>query len=164
VNASLRAGEVQPLLAAARARWQAAGIDPSALNGITVRIADLGGLTLGKAAGGVIWLDDNAAGWGWFVDPTPRNDSAFTRPGNQGEQRRVDPLTVLKHEIGHLLGRGHEVAGVMQDTLTAGTRRSVRADAAAGSGALSAALMGFESDEGAPSIGPRHFGRGNKAG
>jgi membrane-associated phospholipid phosphatase len=165
VNASLRAGQVRPLLAEARARWQAAGIDPSALNGITVRIADLGGLTLGKAAaGGVIWLDGNAAGWGWFVDPTPRNDSEFTTPGNQGEQRRMDLLTVLEHEIGHLLGRGHEATGVMQETLTAGTRRNVRPDVAAGTGAQSAALMGFESDEGAPGIGSRHFGRRNKMG
>jgi hypothetical protein len=73
-------------------------------------------------------------------------------------------LTVLEHEIGHLLGREHEATGVMQETLTAGTRRSVRPDPAAGAGALSAALMGFESDEGVPSIGRRHFGRGNKAG
>jgi membrane-associated phospholipid phosphatase len=165
VNASLRAGQVQPLLTEALARWQAAGIDPSALNCLTVRIADLGGLTLGKAAaGGVIWLDDNAAGWGWFVDPTPRNDAEFSTPGNQGEQRRMDLLTVLEHEVGHLLGRGHEATGVMQETLTAGTRRNVRPDAAAGAGALSAALVSFESDAGLPSIGRRHFGRGNKAG
>ena len=29
--------------------------------------------------------DDNAAGWGWFVDPTPRDDSEFTTPGDLGE-------------------------------------------------------------------------------
>jgi hypothetical protein len=125
VNASLRAGQVQPLLAEALARWQAAGIDPAALNGFAVRIADLGGLRLGKAFGGVIWLDDNAAGWGWFVDPTPRNDSEFTTPGNQGEQGRMDLLTVLEHEVGHLLGRCHEAEGVMQETLGAGLRRTV---------------------------------------
>src|SRR5262249_39053983 len=71
VNTSLRSDQVQPLLTEALARWQAAGVVTSALRGIDVRIADLGGLTLGKAAGGVIWLDDNAASWGWFVDPTP---------------------------------------------------------------------------------------------
>ena len=95
VHKSLRADQVQPLLTEALARWQAAGVDTSALHGIDVRIADLGGLTLGEAADGVIWLDDNAAGWGWFVDRTPRNDSEFTRPGNQGEQNRMDLLTVL---------------------------------------------------------------------
>ena len=122
---SLRADQVQPLLTEALARWQAAGVDTSALNGIDVRVADLGGLTLGEAADGVIWLDDNAAGWGWFVDRTPRNDSEFTRRGNQGEQNRMDLLTVLTHEVGHLLGYDHEAGGVMQETLAAGTRPTV---------------------------------------
>ncbi|MFL6736119.1 MAG: hypothetical protein ACJ8F4_03550, partial [Sphingomonas sp.] len=81
VNQTLRAAQARPLLREALHRWQAAGVDTSSLGTIDVRIADLGGLTLGKAAGGVIWLDDNAAGWGWFVDATPRNDSEFSRPG-----------------------------------------------------------------------------------
>jgi membrane-associated phospholipid phosphatase len=152
VNESLRAGQVQPLLAEALARWQAAGIDPSALNGITVHIANLGGLTLGKAVGGGIWLDDNAAGWGWFVDPTPRNDSEFTTPGNQGEQGRMDLLTVLEHEVGHLLGRGHEAVGVMQETLGAGLRRTVGVTLANDAGGLGAAQALFAWDADAPWI------------
>jgi membrane-associated phospholipid phosphatase len=122
---TLRATQVRPLLAAALARWRAAGVDTSGLGHIQVRIADLGGDTLGQAVPGGIRLDDNAAGWGWFVDRTPRNDSEFTRPGDQGEQNRMDLLTVLEHEIGHLLGYEHEATGVMQETLTAGTRRDV---------------------------------------
>jgi membrane-associated phospholipid phosphatase len=125
VSGSLRDGQVQPLLAEALARWQAAGVDTLSLHGIGVRIADLGGRTLGKAAGGVIWLDDNAAGWGWFVDATPRTDSEFTTPGDQGERGRMDLLTVLEHEVGHVLGRDHEADGVMQATLDAGIRRTV---------------------------------------
>ena len=152
VNESLRAGQVQPLLAEALARWQAAGIDPSALNGITVHIANLGGLTLGKAVGGGIWLDDNAAGWGWFVDPMPRNDSEFTTPGNQGEQGRMDLLTVLEHEVGHLLGRGHEAVGVMQETLGAGLRRTVGVTLANDAGGLGAAQALFAWDADAPWI------------
>jgi hypothetical protein len=152
VNASLRAGQVQQLLAEALARWQAAGVITTALQGINVRIADLGGLTLGKAAGGVIWLDDNAAGWGWFVDPTPRNDSEFTTPGNQGEQGRMDLLTVLEHEVGHLLGRGHEAEGVMQATLGAGLRRTVGPTPAKDAGWLGAAQDLLARDADAPWI------------
>jgi hypothetical protein len=68
------------------------------------------------------WLDDPAAGWGWFIDPTPRDDSEFTTPGDLGEQNRMDLLTVLLHEIGHLLGQEHQADGLMAETLTAGTR------------------------------------------
>ena len=76
----------------------------------------------GPASGHTLWLDANAAGWGWFVDPTPRNDSEFTTPGDQGEEYRMDLLSVLMHEVGHLLGHEHEEHGVMRETLSAGQR------------------------------------------
>lgn len=125
VNSSISTKQMQPMLKEALAHWRAAGVDTSSLAKVDIRIADLGGLNLGKAADGIIWIDDNAAGWGWFVDRTPKDNSEFTRRGNQGEQNRVDLLTVLEHEIGHLLGNGHEGDGVMQATLTAGTRQLV---------------------------------------
>lgn len=121
--------QIQPLFAEALARWQTAGVDTSSLSGIDVRIADLGGTTLGLASGSTIWIDINAAGWGWFVDVTPWDDSEFTTPGNQGEQNRMDLLTVLMHEIGHVLGHEHDEAGVMAETLTAGTRLTPLVDA-----------------------------------
>jgi len=104
-SAMLTSSQVGSLLSEAIRRWQAAGVDTSALAGIDIRIADLGGTTLGLASGNTIWLDDNAAGWGWFVDPTPGNDSEFTTSGNQGEQNRMDLLPVLEDEVGLLLGR-----------------------------------------------------------
>src|SRR5262249_6804340 len=83
-NASLRAGQVPPLLAEALARWQAAGVDTPALGGITVRIADLGGLTLGEAAGGGIWLGDNPAGGGGVVGSPPPGGPRVPTPRHPG--------------------------------------------------------------------------------
>src|SRR5262249_27126559 len=74
-------------------------------------------LARGQAAGRVIGLDDNAAAWGRFFDVMPGNDSEFTTPGNQGGQRQMDRLPVLEHEVGRLLGPGHEADGEMQNTL-----------------------------------------------
>jgi hypothetical protein len=95
------------------------------LVGIDIQIADLGGATLGLASGHTIWLDDNAAGWGWFLDATPADDSEFLTPGDQGEQDRMDLVTALMHEIGHLLGHEHEDDGVMAPTLASGERQDI---------------------------------------
>jgi biopolymer transport protein ExbB len=118
----LSLSQVDSLFPEALDRWQASGVDISAMDGIDVRIADLSALTLGLASGNTIWLDDNAAGWGWFIDSTPQSDSEFTTPGNQGEQNHMDLLTVVMHELGHLLGYAHEDRGVMSETLAAGIR------------------------------------------
>jgi len=94
-----------------------------ALQGVKLPIADLGGLTRGRGPDGAIWLDDDAAGWGWFVDQTQRDDSKFYQP----DQNRMDLLTVPEHELGH----EHKADGVMQEALTAGTRGSAGSVAAA---------------------------------
>ena len=116
--------DVQPLMAEAFRRWEATGVNTAALSGLNVQVRNLGGTTLGLAAGNTIWLDDNAAGWGWFVDSTPGNSSEFLRLGNQGEQQRMDLLTVVMHEIGHLLDQDHADEGVMAETLATGVRRT----------------------------------------
>ena len=80
----------------------------------------------GLASVNTIELDMSAASWGWFVDKTPHTDAEFVRPGNQGEQNRMDLLTVLEHEVGHLLGFEHADTGVMIDILPTGIRSGVR--------------------------------------
>jgi hypothetical protein len=99
-------------------------VDTAALDNISFQVADLGGTTLGLATGNTIWLDAAAAGWGWFVDPTPADDSEFNMPGDQGEQNRMELLTVLMHEMGHVFGLEHDDEGVMQETLAAGVRKT----------------------------------------
>ena len=120
--ATLNPNQVQPLLIEAIARWAPSGVDTTILSGVHVQITDLPGAILGQAVGDTIYLDTNAAGWGWFVDVTPWDDSEFFTPGNQGEQHRMDLLTVLEHEVGHLLGYDHDEGGVMAETLSAGER------------------------------------------
>jgi hypothetical protein len=86
-----------------------------------------------------VWLDDDAAGFGWFVDPTPNDDSEFDQlvaadllqsTSDQAEQH-MDLLTAVMHEMGHLLGLqdedgSHTAASSMSHQLFAGTRRLPR--------------------------------------
>lgn len=147
-GAMLTSRAIHELQTEATRRWEAAGVDTSALRGIKVRVDDLGGTTLGVAFGRTIWLDDNAAGWEWFVDRTPRNDAEFLRRGNQGEQGRMDLLGVLIHEMGHMLGYEHGDQGtsatgdVMAETLTAGTRLALSRN-----GGIIFGLVAMDSEE-----------------
>ncbi|MEQ1826315.1 MAG: matrixin family metalloprotease [Pirellula sp.] len=58
------------------------------------------------------------------ADATPGGDREFALPFNQGEQKRMDLLTVVMHELGHLFGHEHDEVGVMAETLIAGERRT----------------------------------------
>jgi hypothetical protein len=57
----------------------------------------------------VITLDRTGDGCGWFIDPTPGDSSEFA-PGavNSPAQGRIDLLSVVAHEMGHMLGYGED--------------------------------------------------------
>ena len=129
---SLTMDQLRPILNEAVARWSAAG-DPFAvrrLNEVDVRIADLPGAHLGLATPGVIYLDVNAAGHGWFVDATPSLDEEFDDSTASSPARdSIDLLSTVLHELGHAMGLGDldpvlHPDEVMAGTLDKGVRRS----------------------------------------
>jgi uncharacterized delta-60 repeat protein len=120
--APLTLSQVEPLLQEALSRLSESGYSVEELAEIQVVITDLPGTTLGQAVGQTIYLDINAANWGWFVDATPGDDGEFSTPGDQGEQGHIDLLTTLMHELGHLFGHDHADEGLMQQTLAPGVR------------------------------------------
>lgn len=106
------------------------GKDDRTLASVTFQIADLPGTLLGQTLGTTILIDRNAAGFGWFVDRTPWADEEFWR-SSTGEllalpdgpaDGRMDLLTVVMHELGHVLGFDHSDSGLMQPTLAPGVR------------------------------------------
>jgi hypothetical protein len=125
--APLTPDEIRPIAVEAIARWAAAGIDParlSALNHVVFQIQDLAGSDLAWERQGVITLDRTADGYGWFVDPTPGDDSEFApNVVNSPARGHIDLLSVVAHEMGHLLGFGEDESnGVTAEYLAPGVR------------------------------------------
>ena len=94
---------------------------------------DLPGDAIAWSTGdGTIFIDANAAGFGWFVDETPSESSEFRNIDGEliAKQSspafgRMDLLTAVLHEIGHLLGYEHGDDALMNATLEAGQRKLI---------------------------------------
>ena len=131
VNAAPSSADIAAALAEAKRRWAATGLDAQALaamDRVSVSVANLDGLMLGQTLGNSIVIDVDGAGYGWFIDRTPGDDHEFTS-GTAGllakhapAAGRIDLLSVVTHELGHLAGLQHQDSGVMVDTLQAGQR------------------------------------------
>jgi hypothetical protein len=142
---ALTPSDLQPIVQEAVARWSSAGLDAAALAKLAqvqFVIGDLPSSYLGEATGSRIYLDTNAAGHGWFVDSTPASDAEFTLSPSSHALQAVDPravdkidlLTVVEHELGHIAGLNDVDAltdDVMSGVLATGIRRNaVHTDAA----------------------------------
>ena len=131
--------QLAPIVAEAAARWSAVVGAPAvdaALRRITIEVVDLKGLVLAQTVGNVVVVDVDAAGHGWFVDATPEADTEFTIRASAGELRaqasspalaRIDLLSVVMHELGHVLGFAHVASSTTPpDAMTASIGLGVR--------------------------------------
>ena len=129
--------QLAPIIAAAERRWAAVGGARvlAAMAGVSVQVVDLPDGMLGEVVGKTILIDRDAAGYGWFVDPTPGLDEEFTVSASNPQLRAIDPravdridlLTVVEHELGHLIGLKDldtSVNDLMNGLLGTGTRRN----------------------------------------
>ena len=139
---SLTTAELAPLVNEATDIWMATGLDAQQIDDLqhlTVQVGPLRNGLLGYRVGETLTLSPNADGYGWFVDPTPADNSEFpvqTAIGLQAVRGspaagRMDLLTAVLHEEGHALGLGDlnpstNPNDVMTGTLAAGIRRLPR--------------------------------------
>lgn|GEM_PF-1546903 len=103
--------DVNAVLAQAKAYWRAMGASPAILDALTVRLDSLALGFAGDTDGTTITLDTLGAGWGWYVggdgdpvfEPTA-SASVFHAISGSAADGKLDLLTVLTHEIGHIVG------------------------------------------------------------
>ncbi len=128
--------ELAPIIDAAIDYWvDIIGVDASQLADVSFFITDLSEMFLALTVGNTILIDTDAAGYGWFVDETPYDNIEFVTDGGNGElvaapnseaEASMDLLTVVTHELGHVLGLEDvdtEEHDLMSDTLATGVRR-----------------------------------------
>ncbi|WP_339683937.1 choice-of-anchor D domain-containing protein [Gimesia maris] len=120
---------------AALSYWKSTGLSEtqiSLLESVSFVLADLPDAMLGAATTTTILIDVNAAGYGWFVDDTPFDNSEFSLDASgelvagtgSAAYGQMDLLTVMLHEMGHTLGYDHDDDGdsLMSDALDASER------------------------------------------
>ncbi|MFM8266899.1 MAG: hypothetical protein ACKOA2_02655, partial [Ilumatobacteraceae bacterium] len=114
VTTALTAADVTAVRATAASYWPGAD-----LTGVVITITDLPDGRLAREVDGAIELDTTAAGRGWWTNPSLTTAVATDR---------IDLLTVMAHEFGHVLGLEDipadiTPASLMTATLEPGVRR-----------------------------------------
>ena len=112
--------QVESLRDAVASYWSQRGADSSLFAGVQVIVSNLGGNLLGLQAGRTIYIDDDAAGFGWYIDQTPTAGELFVG---------MDLFTALAHEMGHVFGHDDlydaaDSSDLMYGYLESGERRA----------------------------------------
>ena len=137
-QASVTQAQVQALLPEAIVAWRSAGLDATGVRRLEtakVQVANLGTNILGLEAANVIIINQSAAGYKWFLNASPRSSQAFSLAGTGVDRLagpgspaagQVDLLTVLEHELGHIIGLSdnNQAGDLMDTTLGVGVRRA----------------------------------------
>jgi Putative Ig domain/Matrixin len=137
---SLTQAQLKPIVNAAIKLWQKAGISSiqtALLRSASITIGNLQGTgELADTANGKIVIDATADGDGWYIDKSPLANKGFTRITGTSQyvaksgpaSKEVDLLTVVMHEMGHILGLSDLDPSLypnqlMTETLGVGIRR-----------------------------------------
>jgi len=130
---TLQQGQLQPIVAEAKAIWAASGLtaaELARLNAATVTIGALPTNTIGATNGEAIIIDGSAAGWGWLVDGSNADFRATVTAGvyqampNTAATGKMDLLSTVLHELGNAMGFAEDLgADVAGKVLSAGERR-----------------------------------------
>jgi hypothetical protein len=105
---NLTEAELRPIVGEAVADLGAAGFDVAGLAQSTFHITSLPGLLLGATVGNSIWIDETAKGYGWYTAVSgPWSlvvGNEYRAAAGSPAAGQVDLLTVVTHELGHVLG------------------------------------------------------------
>ncbi len=123
--------ELIAVIEAAANRWNAQELtnaQQQALGNLSFALVDMEPGYLAAAAPGLILIDSDAGGQGWFVDATPMDDLEFSVTASPthlyatdgAAAEGIDLLTALMHEIGHALGYSDLYGSSHQDNLMHG--------------------------------------------
>ena len=115
-GAAITQSQVEALLPQALLDWQLAGLNAAGLHQleqVRIEVGDLGSNILGLEDLGTISINDTAAGYAWYIGSGSDTNQAFALAGPGGElvalpsslaSGQADLLTVLEHELGHVVG------------------------------------------------------------